>query len=53
MYREADAFLRPIGGTEGMDRLSPKGSKIESQIPLQRMGDPGELFIHRVMPGCL
>lgn len=25
-----------------MDRLTPKGGKIDSQIPLQRMGDTGQ-----------
>ncbi|ORY33512.1 putative 2,4-dienoyl-CoA reductase [Naematelia encephala] len=29
----------PIGGTVGMDRLTPKGHKPENDVPLGRMGD--------------
>ncbi len=34
-----------IGGTEGADRLTPKGAQdyIASQIPLQRAGDKGDI----------
>jgi len=33
----------PIGGTEGMDRLTPKGDKSLEKIPLGRMGDKDEI----------
>jgi hypothetical protein len=35
--------LRPIGGTVGMDKLTPKGYKPESVVPMGRMGVAGRL----------
>lgn len=35
----------PIGGTEGMTKLTPKGSKLEKAVPLGRFGDGSEYDI--------
>ncbi|EIW72222.1 peroxisomal 2,4-dienoyl-CoA reductase [Tremella mesenterica] len=33
----------PIAGTEGMDRLLPKGKKVDTEIPLQRQGSTTDI----------
>ncbi|WWC91640.1 uncharacterized protein L201_006586 [Kwoniella dendrophila CBS 6074] len=33
----------PIGNTEGMSRLTPKGTNPENGVPLGRMGDTGDI----------
>lgn len=42
-----DAYIEckcvgPIGGTVGMDKLTPKGDKTLESVPLGRMGDGGK-----------